>query len=278
MDLVKVSCQVCTENSSELLFEKNSWKIVRCRNCGFIYTNPIPTRKSLNEFYSSGIRISRRDKDPETMAKLLDDATAGPPAKLKPIKKPTARIWVRRARLLRWRRHIPTRGRLLDVGCAQGHLVLAANATGLWDCYGADIQFHKLRQIHMSDPHAKACLAAVDELSFKKDSFDVVTMTHVLEHMFDPLFTLHELSRIMRPNGVLVITVPNIGHPIAKLLGPKWKSVNPPGHLWYFAHQTLERLVEKAGMAVTGKQLSLLSPNMTVFACKRSLSGASECA
>jgi ubiquinone/menaquinone biosynthesis C-methylase UbiE len=269
MSLIPTPCKVCDADDADFLFEKSGWTIVRCRHCGFVYTNPIPTRKSLQEFYSSGIRVDRKEKNPECIERFSAEAGRGKYSQMKRIKSPIGRIWVRKARLIRWNRYLPQNGRFLDVGCAQGHLVIAAKGMEKWDCSGVDIQMHKLRHARISDPDADVCLAAVDELSFKDKAFDIVTMTHVLEHMFDPLRTLLELSRIIRRKGVLVITVPNIGHTVARLLGKKWRSVNPPGHLWYFSPSTLERLVRKAGMEVIHNERLLLRCNMTVFARQR---------
>ncbi|MHC4474155.1 MAG: class I SAM-dependent methyltransferase [Planctomycetota bacterium] len=262
MSNVHVSCKVCDTNSADFLFEKNGWDIVRCCNCGFVYTNPIPTREDVERYYSSGAKM-RWGKAAFSVEKVSKDSH-----QLKTIKSPLGRIWVRQLRLIRWNKHLPQQGRFLDVGCAQGHLVLAAKRMAKWDCVGVDIQMHKLRHAHLVDPYANIILGAVDKLGFKAETFDIVTMTHVLEHTFDPVKTLLELYAVLRNNGVGVITVPNITHPYARLMGKRWPSIRPPGHLWFFSPETLERLVKKVGMEVIHKEVLVFRPNFTIIASK----------
>jgi ubiquinone/menaquinone biosynthesis C-methylase UbiE len=267
--LVHLPCRVCDKDSSDFLYQKGGWTIVRCRNCGFVYTNPIPTKRGLERFYSSGIKVDWGNKQNVHLMKDFSSRSVKKKfMQMKPIKSPIGRIWVRQARLIRWNKYLPQGGRFLDVGCAQGHLVIAAKSRKKWDCMGVDIQTHKLRHARVLDPDATICSAAVDELGFKDETFDVVTMTHLLEHTFDPCSVLLELSRILRTNGVLVVTVPNVAHPVSRLMGKRWRRVNPPVHLWYFSPQTLERLVEKAGMKTIHMEVLFLRYAVTVFARK----------
>jgi len=187
---------------------------------------------------------------------------------MKLIKGPRVRIWARKARLIRWNKYLPQEGRFLDVGCGYGHLIIAAKRRGKWDCSGVDIQMHKLTAARVLVPDATMYLAAVDLLGFKDETFDIVTMTHVLEHTFDPLNTLLELSRVLRANGVLVVTVPDAAHPFARLMGKEFRLVQPPIHLWYFSAQTLARLVERAGLKVIHRKRLPLRCHLTVFARK----------
>ena len=95
-----------------------------------------------------------------------------------------------------------------------------------------------------------------------------MTMTHLLEHTFDPLGTLLELFRVLRKEGVVVVTVPDVAHPIARLMGKNWRRVNPPVHLWYFSPQTLVRIVEKAAFKVIYNERSLLRGHVTIIGRK----------
>jgi SAM-dependent methyltransferase len=264
MPSVYVACKVCDRDDTDFLYNKNSWDIVRCRNCGFTYTNPIPSREDVEGFYSSGVKMTKGREE------FSVNTTTKNAPKLKKIKSPLGRIWIRQLRLIRWNNYLPQNGRFLDVGCAQGHLVLAAKRTGKWDCIGVDIQMHKLKHARLMDLQVKVVIGAVGKLGFKPGAFDIITMTHVLEHTFDPLECLLELKTVMRNKGVGVITVPNVSHPYARLLGKRWQSVRPPGHLWYFSPQTLERLVNRAGMQVIHNDAQLLRPNVTVIVGSKS--------
>lgn len=262
MSLVYLACRVCDRDSSDFLFEKSGWTIVRCRNCGFIYTNPIPTREDLQRYYSSRTGPTEKSSMRPGFLSLRQSIL------MKLIRSPRVRIWVRKARLIRWNKYLPQEGRLIDVGCAYGYLVLAAERMRKWACYGLDIQMHKLKYARSKYPYLSLYLGAVDELCFMDETFDIVIMTHVLEHTFDPLNTLLELSRILRTKGVLVVTVPDAAHPFARLMGKEFPLVQPPVHLWYFSAQTLARLLERTGMKVIHRRRLPLKCHLTVFAKK----------
>lgn len=269
MSFVHSPCRVCDRDNANFLFEKSGWTIVRCQNCGFIYTDPIPAKENLQRYYSSGIKIDwRKGKNLHIIEDFSVEKVKRKFTKIKPFKSPRGRIWIREMRLTRWNKYLPQVGRFLDVGCGQGHLLIAAKKRRKWDCIGVDIQIHMLRQARALDPNANIYVATADELCFKDETFDIITVTHLLEHTFDPLNTLRELSRALRKKGVLVVTVPNIAHPFARLRGKNWRRINPPGHLWYFSPQTLARLVEKANMEVVHEEKLLLRSNLTVFGRK----------
>jgi len=269
LPLLNIPCRVCDRDSADFLFKKSGWNIVRCRNCGFIYVNPIPDRYDLYKYYSSGIKINwRKENGHKLIENFQPEKVKTDFDQMRPSKGPRGRIWVRKQRLVRWNRYLPQEGRFLDVGCAEGYLVMAAKKIGKWSCFGIDIQMNRLRYAHSYDPILPLCIGADDQLCFKDETFDIITMTHLLEHTFDPLNTLMELSRILRRKGVLVVTVPNVAHPLARLRGEQWRRINPPVHLWYFSPQTLTKLMEKTGLKVIHKEISLLRCNLTVFAKK----------
>ena len=79
---------------------------------------------------------------------------------------------------------------------------------------------------------------------------DPVLMMHVIEHVPDPVDTLREIFRILRPGGTLVMETPIYDSLIFKLLGRRERSVSCEGHIYFFTSATLARISEKAGFQV----------------------------
>ena len=269
MSFVSLPCRVCESHRWDFLFRKSGWNIVRCQNCGFVYTHPIPTREDLHRYYASGVKIDWRDeKNPELIEHFRPEQAKKDFCDMRKGKRRRGRIWVRQRRLVRWNRYLPQKGRFLDVGCAEGYLVIAAQKRKKWYCAGVDVQMHRMARGRLQYSDLPLCLGLADQLCFKEETFDIMTMTHLLEHTFDPLGTLLELFRVLRKEGVVVVTVPDVAHPIARLMGKNWRRVNPPVHLWYFSLETLVRIVEKAAFKVIYNERSLLRGHVTIIGRK----------
>jgi SAM-dependent methyltransferase len=87
---------------------------------------------------------------------------------------------------------------------------------------------------------------SVQNAAFPDEFFDVVTMWHVLEHVPDPRETLGELRRILKPNGLLVVEVPDSASVTFRLCGDRWLQLDIPRHLQHFTPKTLVRILEDA--------------------------------
>jgi SAM-dependent methyltransferase len=137
--------------------------------------------------------------------------------------------------------------RLLDIGCGEGQMLRRLERLG-WQAEGVDI-----------DPVAVATGRAqglsilqgdVESQRYVADSFDAVSMNHVIEHVFDPVGLLKEINRILKVGGTLVIVTPNVrswGH---AHFGEDWRGLEPPRHLHLFTIEALRSLVGRAGLRV----------------------------
>jgi len=207
------------------------------------------------------------------------------------------------ARLLR-----DEKGRLLDIGCGAGHLVVSlAEMTGGRFCRldGIDLSDVRVnngrnaiatRYPHLADRIRLDVGDADKPLPFEDGSYDVVICCAVLEHLVNPFEMMREVSRVCRPNGVLILTVPNAGyirHVKDLLLGrlpltgidereiSLWEHEGwDGGHLHYFTKHALGDLLKLVGFAPEiwtsdgrfaklRRWSRLLSGNLTVLARKR---------
>jgi SAM-dependent methyltransferase len=90
----------------------------------------------------------------------------------------------------------------------------------------------------------------LDSAPYKDESFDVIFLSHSLEHFFSPSETLTRLRRLLAPHGRILIAVPNAGSFEARLFGSVWMPWDPPRHLYHFTPATIRRLLEKCGLRV----------------------------
>lgn len=156
-------------------------------------------------------------------------------------------------------------GRLLDVGCGGGHLLGAAIERG-WSGLGTDLSYQACNVTRTSGITSLQADSA--ELSFRDGCIEAVSLINVLDHGLDPLRTVCEAYRVLRPGGRLVIRIPNASfhRPWVKLLtslGPLvrrrgWDGC-PTLHLFAFTPTSLRRLVTRVGFRVLTVQNSPLA-------------------
>ena len=138
-------------------------------------------------------------------------------------------------------------GRLLDVGCATGFLLDEARHRK-WEVRGiemskwaADYARQKLNLDITTGPAEKT--------PFPDEFFDVIVMIDVLEHLTNPKHVLLEIRRILKNDGILYISTPNIHSMASKVLGAKWWGINKY-HLYYFSINTFKKMCDACGMKV----------------------------
>jgi 2-polyprenyl-3-methyl-5-hydroxy-6-metoxy-1,4-benzoquinol methylase len=204
--------------------------VVRCSDCGFIFLDPAPDVVACAHY------------DEEYYRPWSEDQAA-----------PRQALWRGRLRLLSGLRKS---GRLLDAGCGNGDFLKAAKEAG-WEVAGTEVSDWAVRHIrerlgvavHQGD---------LASLELGEGVFDAITMWHVLEHAFDPLGNLKKARRLLKPDGVLIVAVPNASNYLfraAYVLG-RFRRLRyyTPGereiHLSHFTPATLRQMLEKAGFGV----------------------------
>jgi 2-polyprenyl-3-methyl-5-hydroxy-6-metoxy-1,4-benzoquinol methylase len=150
-------------------------------------------------------------------------------------------------------RKFQPRGKLFDLGCGWGHFLLAAQELG-YDIYGIEISKH-LFEYCTQDLH----LPVEDKNIFEMQgtqSYDILTMWDVLEHIDDADIFIDKCAEFIRPGGQLVIQVPQIDSYIARKQKEKWVMISQD-HVNYFSPRTLTLLLERKGFQVKTVKASL---------------------
>jgi SAM-dependent methyltransferase len=200
-------CALCEGRLFTPIGEKRGFQMASCQTCGLVMVNPLPTEETLQGFYSANCW---REWEPNTRWR---------------------KRWGNRARAL-WLRTLCGGGRLLDLGCGQGDLVAAAQGLRLFEAVGVDrtpdrVEYAQKRGLEVH-------LGTLESCGFEAESFDVVVMWHVLEHIPTPRNLLEQVRRVLRPGGHFVVATPNLAHRRVGPLGPECSFLKPPGHLLYF--------------------------------------------
>jgi 2-polyprenyl-3-methyl-5-hydroxy-6-metoxy-1,4-benzoquinol methylase len=136
------------------------------------------------------------------------------------------------------------KGRILDIGAGTGDFLLVAKENG-WQIVGVEPS-QKAKAIAK-----KKGVSFVEATSDLADhSFDVISMWHVLEHVPNLINQIAELKRLLKPNGTLVIAVPNFKSFDANYYGKFWAAYDVPIHFWHFSKTAIKKIFEKEEMKV----------------------------
>lgn len=231
-------CGVCGESEYRVLFERGSdlhaeesfvpstdafhgyGRVVVCAKCGVARLSPRQKWSFLQQVY-------RESQDP-----LYLEQAAG--------RRASAR------KIARYLRRFVEPGSLLDIGCGAG--VFLSVARSRWRTKGVELctwAVREARQKFQLDVHE----GTLEDAGLKDDSFDAVTMLDVIEHLPNPRETLEQVRRVVRPGGIVFVMTPDIGSPVARLMGSWWWGLRP-AHLYYFNRRNLSELLGNTGFDV----------------------------
>lgn len=133
----------------------------------------------------------------------------------------------------------PEKGNLLDIGAGTGDFLTVAKNNG-WNTKGVEPS-EKAKAIALK----KGVAFAESTNDLESHFFDVITMWHVLEHVPNLENQIKELKRLVKPNGTIIIAVPNFNSYDAKHYGKFWAAFDVPRHLWHFSKTSIKLLFEK---------------------------------
>ncbi|MDO8545571.1 MAG: class I SAM-dependent methyltransferase [Opitutaceae bacterium] len=142
-------------------------------------------------------------------------------------------------------------GRVLDVGCGPGHLLACFAAAG-WQAIGTEAT-HDAAAIPREKHGLNIKVGEVYEQGFNAGEFDAVVSWHSLEHMRAPGRVLDEVARVLRPGGVLLLSVPDFGSPEAQANPAAWFHLDVPRHLCHFPAVVLRAELERRGLRIEGE-------------------------
>lgn len=279
-------CFLCG-TKGEVLFEDmddalwgvpGKWDMLRCTSasCGLLWIDPMPKPADIPMLYRKYQTHSEHKSLPNYARHLYECLRRGMlAASFGYTKIEASRFWRALGRILALHPLLTERiggtvmwldgsrkGRLLDVGCGDGKLLARMRAIG-WDVVGIEPD-EKAAEFARDNHNLDVRTDSLMQAGFADGDFDAITMKHVLEHLTDPIATLRECLRILRPSGRLVLVTPNSASAGLKRYGRDWRGLEPPRHLHLFGPANIRRAVTEAGFMVrTAKSIS--SRGVTVW-------------
>lgn len=225
-----VKCDLCGLDDVESLLTgkerslggEEEFGVVRCRNCGLIYTNPRPTREGISRYYPS--QYSAFAFSQGGLVGLL--------------RRTLLEREVRRMGSL-----IGGVGRVLEVGCGTGEYLAALQPVRGWSVMGLEPSPYAAQVA--KERGLEVVTGTLEEAGLDDQAFDLVILRHVLEHLPSPSHTLGEVRRLLVDGGLCHLTLPDIGSWEAKLMGRFWYDLDLPRHLYHFTKKTLFDLLAK---------------------------------
>jgi SAM-dependent methyltransferase len=220
-------CFVCGSGRSSLLLRAaNGFPIQRCADCGVAFTDD-------------------RDAPPASSLYPAFDQTSS--NMLTGVRSALSVFLRRREAVVR---SLKPSGRLLDFGCGGGAFARWMAGRG-YDVVG--LEPFSLDEPITSD-HLTLLRAPLEDVEASLGTFDVITLWQVLEHLRNPVQVLERLRRHLRPDGVLLVSVPNLRSWQSELFRGRWFHLDPPRHLIHFDPDTLRACLERAGLSVIGER------------------------
>ncbi len=204
-------------------------ELITCQDCGTAWTHPCPAASELDNHYSSTYYGPENVKFISTLERIVN--------------------WVTYSRAQWISRLTPPHSRILEVGCGRGLLLKALSELG-YECHGTERSEMAAARAYKT-VGIKLYTKPLDECGFPENSFDLVTLWHVFEHMENPAATLAAVHRILKPGGKLILEVPNFSSWQSRLTGKHWFHLDLNRHLYHFSKQGLAQILCRAGFKVT---------------------------
>ena len=238
MPIINITnCPICNSSKTSKAFDavdhfstKETFPINDCKSCGFRFTNNFPSEDSIGRYYDSPDYISHSDSKTGLINRLYHFFR-------KQMLKKKVNL-VSKQVVSRQKDNI----HLLDIGSGTGYFLNAAKEKG-YTVTGIE-KDNNAREYAVSNFE----LDIKDEQSLwsiENESFEVITLWHVLEHMENLNEVVAKIKSILKPDGVVILALPNHNSYDAKKYKGYWAAYDIPRHLWHFTPDTVEKLLGK---------------------------------
>ena len=241
-------CPICKSLSSSAYASRyddryaypGNFSLMKCEQCSHIFLQNDFTSEQLTDLYSNYYPRSQFNLD----SYQAHQEKEGFMAWLDGLK----------SSAFRW---VPKNVRVLDIGCGFGESLGYHAARGC-DVYGveADENIRRVADKFGYNVH----VGLFDSNMYEPEFFDCITMDQVMEHVTDPVATLEGISRILKSDGKVILTLPNAHGWGAKVFGKKWINWHAPYHLQFFSKSSMQRMAKKAGLEVESVKTITASP------------------
>jgi SAM-dependent methyltransferase len=198
-----------------------AYHLVRCDSCSLVWLDNPPEPSEMGSHYT-------QDYD-RTIAAAGD----------------SPKRWTKHAKVIA---KYKSGGSLLDLGCSEGGFLRVMSGPS-WKLFGVEMSSEVAKRAE-ANTGAKVFVGDILDAPFPSASFDVITCSHVLEHVYDPQAVLRKVVDWLKPGGIFYVAIPNIDSAGAHIFGSYWYALELPRHLYHFSPRSLSKLASSGGLSV----------------------------
>ncbi len=234
------------------------FNVMRCDNCDFVLTNPRPTRETIGYFYPDSTGYYQPETiTPKTTMKerifqsLLANSHGYPLPRLpKIVDALVGWYWRSKIRLNHFPDFWRPEARLMDIGCAWGRYLKIMQGYG-WDVHGLEFNQQAVDYARNELGLTNVRQGMLEDHAYDDGFFDVVHMSMVLEHLHEPQDALAKIARMIKPDGQVILSVPNFASYEREKFDRYWYALQVPVHLNHFTPVTLRQVLDDVGLRAT---------------------------
>lgn len=213
------ACPACHNSARTELGEKNSFRMLVCKECSSIYSSYLPTggdSEDYDEYYTE-TNLHTPDFVKKSVNEIIDSFA--------PFR---------------------TQGRMLDIGFGSANLMLAAREKN-WNVQGMEVSKPAIE--HARKMGFEVFHGELSDAQYEENYFDVVTASEIIEHCPQPEIMLGEVFRVLRPGGLFWATTPSAKSLSYQMIGLNWTVICPPEHLQLFSKKGMAMMFKKTGFS-----------------------------
>lgn len=251
-------CPVCKGGKYEILKTEcgdrlhgypGVWGINKCGDCGLSYTNPQVDKEDVVNYYPKTYAPYNfgRELRENILGKILRRIVmspyylryGNPDVLIAPFGE----------------------SRMLEIGCGSGSFLRKMSQIG-WICSGIDISQFAVERSRKNMPTANISLSSLENYQ-SESKFDLVAMSHVLEHFSDPLESLKKSFNLLSKGGLIYIAVPNIDSLEARIFGKYWIGLDLPRHMVHFSENVISKQLRICGFDVLSIRPAMFATSLS---------------
>lgn len=264
--LETVNCPLCDSSEYSIYIKKAKelynnldeyFDVCKCNKCRHIFTNPRPTMGTIEYFYPDDAGYYQPQKYKERSGfkyevyKQILNTFYGYKLETTASKLLSILIYFLKKRQLE-ASHIPTfctNGKLLDIGSSYGAYLKDKENIG-WEVFGIELNQNAVKYAKNDLKLKNIQSDFFENTIFESNYFDAINMHMVLEHVYDPKLVIKKINEILKEEGELMISVPDISGFEAKIYRKYAYTLQVPEHLHHFSPKTITKLLEDNGFKV----------------------------
>jgi 2-polyprenyl-3-methyl-5-hydroxy-6-metoxy-1,4-benzoquinol methylase len=272
-----MKCSICDSISlsticgiDDFYVSGDNFELMQCNQCGAVLTNFNIDKAMFEKYYTHQYyahtpntqKLHHRDKIQLNSLKLQMRE-----------KLPTFEKWCTKFLRNFILVNIPYKknGRILDIGCGIGNLLNVAKEVGFM-CTGVEPSATARCILNQNGHIAYEQIGDLKEMKATDNYFDVIIFNQSLEHMADPLQSLIAIRPLLKPDGLLIVSVPNYACNERRVFREYWRHLDIPRHLHHFTPSILDKILQKAGFTIYYKKFKFWGfPGATFKMAKRKL-------